>query len=123
MEIESTSCDHAVEIARQFRQQSPALLKDLLTRFQIVGSDLVLTEQSVREISQPDIRFKLFALDAHLTLSVQDDDLTMVAELATDFCEEISIRLGPTFTQLKIKKHVMDILYDEIAPRTAPTRR
>lgn len=120
MEIETTSSDRSVEMAKQLRDQLPGLLKDLLIRYQVVGADLSIFDESVREIQQPDIRFRLFALDAHLKLSVQDNDLTMISELATDFCEEIGIRLGPTFTQLKIKKYVMDLLYDKIALRDTP---
>lgn len=117
MEIESTSGDQAVAVAQQFRQQLPELLKNILIRYQVVGANLALFEESLREIPQPDIRFHFFVLNAHLALSVQDDDLTMISELATDFCEDIGMRFGPTFSQMKIRKHVMDILYDRIAPR------
>lgn len=120
MEIEASSDELAVAVAQQFRRQLPELLKHILIRYQVVSADFALFEESVREIPQPDIRFRRFALDAHLALAVQDDDLTMVSELATDFCEDIGIRFGPTFSQLKIKKHVMDILYDKVAPQPSP---
>ena len=118
--IEAPSADRAVMAAQQFRLQMPGLLKTILTRYQVVGARLALFEESVREIPHADVRFRLFALDAHLTLSVRDDDLTMVSELATDVCEEIDSRLGPTYSQLKIKRNIMDIHYDRIAPRPDP---
>jgi len=115
MEIEAATGNEALSVASQLREQLPVALKDLLARFHIVGADLSLHTDSLREVAQPDVRISLFALDAHLALNIQDDDLTMVTELATDFCEETAMRLGPTFSKMKIKKHLMDIQFEDIA--------